>query len=151
MRSLLRKTLLACGVLLAPACNDSTGPDNFEALVGTWVLISIDGDPLPVVVDQDGEDTAEITAGVVELDDSRLFSDDTSVRFTIGGVVTTEVQAGTGTWGLDNDGNTVIFDPTDGSAEYIMEWDGGITLTQNFDGFILVYQKANASLRTSRL
>jgi hypothetical protein len=86
------------------ACSDSTGPDQNE-LAGSYTLLTIDGASLPVVVDQVGEDKAEVTMGTVTLDEDGTFGDATELRIT---------EAG-----------------------------GQLRLTQLFQGFTLVYEKAS--------
>jgi hypothetical protein len=120
------------------ACSDSTGPDT-DDLVGLYDLITIDGASLPVIVDQIGEDIAEITMGTVTLDEDGTFGDATEIRITEGGVVTTEVQSTQGTWTVS--GSTVTFIPNDGSGNYTMTWNGQLRLTQLFQGFTLVYER----------
>ena len=140
MPHFLRNTLRAGAIAFAlAACSDSTGPDS-DDLVGSYNLITIDGASLPVIVDQIGEDKAEITLGTVTIDDDGTFGDATELRITEGGVVTTEVQSTQGTWTIS--GSTVTFVPNDGSGNYTMTWDGEDRLTQLFQGFTLVYQKA---------
>jgi hypothetical protein len=139
MAHLLRNTLRAGAIAVAlAACSDSTGPDT-DDLVGSYDLITIDGASLPVIVDQIGEDKAEITMGTVTLDEDGTFGDATELRITEGGVVTTEVQSTQGTWTVS--GSTVSFVPNDGSGNYSMTWNGQLRLTQVFQGFTLVYEK----------
>jgi hypothetical protein len=139
MAHLLRNTLRAGAIVVAlAACSDSTGPDT-DDLVGSYDLITIDGASLPVIVDQIGEDKAEITMGTVTLDEDGTFGDATELRITEGGVVTTEVQSTQGTWTVS--GSTVSFVPNDGSGNYSMTWNGQLRLTQVFQGFTLVYEK----------
>jgi len=139
MAHLLRNTLRAGAIVVAlAACSDSTGPDT-DDLVGSYDLITIDGASLPVIVDQIGEDKAEITMGTVTLDEDGTFGDATELRITEGGVVTTEVQSTQGTWTVS--GSIVSFVPNDGSGNYSMTWNGQLRLTQVFQGFTLVYEK----------
>ena len=139
MAHFLRNTLRAGVIAVALAgCSDSTGPDT-DDLVGTYDLISIDGASLPVIVEQIGEDKAEITMGTVTLDEDGTFGDVTGLRITEGGVVTTEVASTQGTWTVS--GSTVTFVPNDGSGNYTMTWNGQLRLTQLFQGFTLVYDK----------
>ena len=139
MAHLLRNTLRAGVIAVAlAACSDSTGPDTDE-LVGSYNLFTIDGASLPVIVDQIGEDKAEITMGTVTLDENGTFGDATEIRVTEGGVVTTEVQSTQGTWTVS--GSTVTFVPNDGSGNYTMTWNGQLRLTQLFQGFTLVYER----------
>lgn len=139
MSRLVRSALLAGMAALAlGGCSDSTGTDA-DAVAGVYTLITIDGQLLPVIVDQVGNDIAEITAGEVSLDADLSFDDVTDLRITESDVVTTETDAATGTWSLN--GSTVLFTPTDGSANYTMTWNGQDRLTQLFQGFTLVYER----------
>ena len=135
----LRNTLRAGVIAVAlAACSDSTGPDT-DDLAGSYDLITIDGASLPVIVDQIGEDKAEITMGTVTLDEDGTFGDATELRITEGGVVSTEVQSTQGSWTVS--GSTVTFVPNDGTANYSMTWNGQNRLTQIFQGFTLVYER----------
>lgn len=140
MAHFLRDTLRAgvIAVALAACSGDSTGPDS-DDLVGSYDLITIDGASLPVIVDQIGEDKAEITMGTVTLDEDGTFGDATELRITEGGVVSTEVQSTQGTWTVS--GSTVTFVPNDGTGTYSMTWNGQLRLTQIFQGFTLVYER----------
>ena len=140
MAHFLRNTLRAgaIAVALAACSGDSTGPDS-DDLVGSYDLITIDGASLPVIVDQIGEDKAEITMGTVTLDEDGTFGDATELRITEGGVVSTEVQSTQGTWMVS--GSTVTFVPNDGTGTYSMTWNGQLRLTQIFQGFTLVYER----------
>jgi hypothetical protein len=134
------RTTLTAGMLAASlaACGgDPTGTD--PELGGEYILVSIDGKLLPVIVDQIGNDIAEVTFGSVTLNANGTFSDVTHLRITESGVTTTEVDATQGTWAVV--GTTVAFTPNDGSGNYTMTWDGDIRLTQLFQGFTLVYEQ----------
>ena len=147
IRTTLRAGVLALALL---GCRDATGP-SLDELVGEYILMTIDGDPLPVIVDQIEDDIAEVTAGLLTLDDNQNFTDATSLRFTISGEVTTSIETATGTWSVASNGTTVTFSPSDASGNYVMTWNGEDQLTQIFDGFTLVYLRSDAvALRTPR-
>jgi hypothetical protein len=140
MAHLFRTTLKAgmIAVSLAACSGDSTGPD-LDELAGEYILFTINGQSLPVIVDQFGNDIVEITQGSVSLESNGTFDDVTQLRITQSGVVTTEVDVTQGTW--EAVGTTVTFRPTDGSGTYTMTWDGQLRLTQLFQGFTLVYER----------
>jgi hypothetical protein len=140
MSRLVRKALFAgfTAVAMAACGNDVTGTDP-DAVAGEYLLISIDGQPLPVIVDQVGNDIAEVTQGSVSLEADGRFSDVTELRLTESGVTTTEVDATQGTWAVV--GTTISFMPNDGSGNYTMTWDRQDRLTQLFQGFTLVYER----------
>ena len=138
MRRFLPRLLLALALPAVGACSDIAGSTDAEELFGVYQLISVDGAPPPVIVDQDATATLEITAGVVTLSEDG-FVDATTTRLTQNGIPSTEVTTAEGTWAVS--GNTVRFTPDDGSDQYTMAWDGGAKLTQVFEGVVLVYQR----------
>jgi hypothetical protein len=127
--------------VVANACggdgDDSTGPDA-DAAVGVYTLSTINGRSLPQVVETNGNDTAEITQGVVTLRSDNTFSDVTQLRITISGQVSMASDSATGTWSRQN--NTISLNPT-GFSPYFMTWDGSTRLTQTIDVLTLVYIK----------
>jgi hypothetical protein len=133
-------TLLAAGCWLAVgACSDTAASSDADAAVGVYSLQTVNGQLLPVIIDQQGSNVAEITQGSVTLDADRSFDDVTLVRFTISGAVSTETDAATGTWSLS--GRTVLSTPSGQSGPYEMTWDGADRLTQLFNDVTLVYQR----------
>ena len=135
-RSTLRAGMLA--VSLAACSGDPTGPD-LDDLAGEYILFTINGQTLPVIVDQVGNDIVEVSQGSVTLQTSGTFDDVTQLRITESGVVSTQVDVAQGTW--EAVGSTVTFRPSDNSGTYTMTWDGNLRLTQIFQGFTLVYEK----------
>lgn len=136
------RVILLAAVITLPlgACDPKTtqSPDE-AAAVGVYTLQTIDGAPLPVVVARQGTDSAQITQGSVTLDASKSFADVTTLRVTDAGVVTIQDDPATGRWSLA--GRNVQFTPDDGSAAYVMVWDGADQLTQVTSGFTLVYRR----------
>jgi hypothetical protein len=120
----------------AGGCKESTAPP--REIAGIYELQTVDGSPLPVVLFDDAEGTEEMLSGHVDLFSNGTFSDITTIRTTVGGSTTEEDVAAEGTYRLR--GSTVTFDSP--SGDYTMELDG-TTLTQDWNGFILVYQKVS--------
>ena len=139
IRNTLRAGVLALALV---SCRDSTGP-NFDALVGEYILMTIDGDPLPVIVDQVDNDIAEVTGGLLIIEEDGGFTDATSLRFTVSGEVTTSTETASGNWTVASNGATVNFNPNDNSGAYTMTWNGEDRLTQVFQGFVLVYERSD--------
>jgi hypothetical protein len=132
--------LLAVGLGFSlGACHDSAASSDADAAVGVYALQTVDGQPLPAVISQQGNDIAEIIQGTVTLEANRSFEDSTILRLTISGVVSSETDATAGEWSLN--GRTVQFSPNDSSGLYAMTWDGQDQLTQIFNGFTLVYRR----------
>jgi hypothetical protein len=136
------RTLSVAGAVAvaAGACggDSPTGNNNTDEVVGVYILQTINGQSLPVIVEQVDSDMVEVIAGTVTLDADATFDDVTELRITEAGVVTTETEAASGTWTLS--GTTVQFNPT-GFTAYSMTWDGADRLTQVLGAFTLVYER----------
>lgn len=133
---------MVLAIVLVAACNSSpTEPGGTEPPVGdptgVYDLATINDQPLPFLLDQVDEDKLEVVFGRVRLNADHSFSDSTTVRLTLGGVESDEVDVGLGTWSIS--GNTVTFSLSDGSGSYTMLWDGDKSLVQAFDNLVLVY------------
>jgi uncharacterized lipoprotein YehR (DUF1307 family) len=143
MRRLM--TVLAAAIVLPlTACgDDSTPTEEAAAVSGTYSLRTINGEDLPVTIDQQGDDITEVIHGSVTFHAASLFTDSVTFRFTIGGEVTIDEDAITGTY--EQTGSTVVLTPSDESDSYAMSVSGN-TLTQTFvthtfEPFTLVYRK----------
>ncbi len=87
------------------ACGgDSTSP---SSIAGTYNLQTIDGQSLPVVIFEVGTDKVEVTAGFMLLNSDQTYSESVSFRITDGAIVTTDVEATTGSWTLS--GSAITF------------------------------------------
>lgn len=136
-----RMLLVAMACTAAVSCgggSDTIAPPAPDAAVGVYTLTTINGQALPVVIEQAGNDKAEITAGVVTLKADKTFTDITQVRVTVSGNVSSQTENAAGTW--TRQVNTVQFTPA-GFTAYSMTWDGGNRLTQVIDAFTLIYIK----------
>lgn len=134
MRRRLAAAVLLSALALAGSCSESTAPP--RAIAGIYELESVDGDALPVVLFDDAQGKEEMLSGHVDLFSNGTFSDITTIRTTINGSTTEEELAAEGSYQLN--GSTVTFDTP--AADYTMELDG-TTLTQEWNGFILIYRK----------
>jgi hypothetical protein len=65
VKRLLVLALLALG-LTATACSDSTGPG--DSIAGTYSLQTLNGVPLPVVIDNSGNPTTELVSEQIVLE-----------------------------------------------------------------------------------
>ena len=143
MRHNVRPRMLAVATALfaVMACgggSDTTAPPGADAAVGVYTLVTINGQPMPVIVQGSGNDKIEVTGGAVTLKQDRTFSDITNARITAAGSATSESDTVSGTW--TRQANTVQFAAT-GFMAYSMTWDGSNRLTQSFQGFTLIYLK----------
>jgi hypothetical protein len=136
------KVLLAGLLVLSVACGgESVAPEDppDDPVIGDYTLQTINNLPLPVVIEDDGIITVEITAGVVNIFPDGTFNDITDLRITDGGQVSTFVDTGLGTW--SRTANVITFTLSGGAGSYAMTWDGGDRLSQLFDGDQLVYER----------
>ena len=88
------------------ACDNSTGPE--EAHVGTYVLQTIGGEPLPAVVLDLGVLKIEVLAIVFELKSNGTFQTSGTFRTTDDEVVTTEMDTETGEYTLQGTALTLV-------------------------------------------
>lgn len=98
------------------ACDEDTGlplainsPTSTPAVsaVGTYVLRTFDGDPLPITVEGLAVDQVELVADAFTLGGDGRFVHNFVLRITDHGVVTLEEHNDAGNW--RSDGNSVVF------------------------------------------
>jgi hypothetical protein len=135
----LRNLLLAASVVVLGACeSDSTGPA--AQIEGTYTLSTLDGQTLPAIfVEIDADNRIEILSGVIVLNSNGTFTDQTDVRLTIDGEVTTEDEDASGTYTVS--GNTITFTTTEGGTYSAVINTAAGTITQNVEGRVLVYTR----------
>ncbi len=96
---------------------------------GTYVLISINGKPLPGLVSQTSERTIEMLAASVTVTTNGRFSFSGRTRTTTSAGVAEITQVGTGAWNLHDDVLSLVPDDPTIIAPTALRWDGGATLT----------------------
>jgi hypothetical protein len=142
MRGAVRTSVVTTLLMLAAAAcgggSDTTAPPDADGVVGVYTLSTINGAMLPQVVDQNGNDTAEVTQGIVTLKADKTFTDVIHLRLTVSGNVTTVADSTVGSW--TRQGNTVTLNAV-GFVPYQMTWNGSDRLTQLVDILTLVYMK----------
>jgi hypothetical protein len=134
LMSRLPRFAAACALVAGIGCADGTGPD---ALPGLYLLTTVDGITLPVIIASDVDYTEEMLSGEVRLDEDGTFADITATRITSGGNVRIEIIEATGTYRLE--GDQVVFELGNGGT-YRMTHSRR-TLTQDWFGFELLYAK----------
>ena len=134
-RSVTRLALT--GLLLGGGCGGLTS--NTELIAGDYDLVSVNGLPLPVVLEFIDEDNQlELEAGTVSIHADGNFVDATTYRITEVGLVRSETDVLPGQWSLSR--ATVTFTPSDEADTYAMSVNTGSTrLVQNVGGLVLVY------------
>jgi hypothetical protein len=136
-RAFARFVLAATVALPFAGCGGDSGTGPRGSVVGTWNLQTINAQPLPVVVDQQGADRLEITRDSFTFSTS-TFSQTTDFRLTQGGQVTTGSVDDTGRYTVDGNALTVTFD-SDGSSVTGALAANTITITD--DGLVAVYRR----------
>lgn len=136
MRGLL--SILACAfVLPLAACGDDGPTDPTIEASGTYQLATVNGQNLPVTIQQSGADFIEVLDGTIELRSDNTFSDSTTFRTSEGGEETIEVEVLSGTYAQSR--NTLTFSPETGGAYALSVSEDA--LTQTVGQFVLVYRK----------
>jgi len=134
--TMIRRVFLAFLIFGLTACGgDGTGP---ESVIGMYILQTIDGDPLPWVLFQIGDDKIEVTAGSVTLNEDRTCSDSITLRSTVSEEVTTDTATDVCTYTTNSQAVTLSYpaDNTVSSGSII-----GSALTITDDGIIFIFRK----------
>ena len=114
------------GILLTVAllaCGDSTSPETID---GTYTLRTINGQALPVVLQQDATSKNEVTAGAITVGPGTAWTISLTVRSTLGADVSVFTNTLVGTW--TRSGERVTLTATDGESEIAVLSGGTLTL-----------------------
>ncbi|HUF50129.1 MAG TPA: hypothetical protein VMN60_04815 [Longimicrobiales bacterium] len=133
----MKRTALLLAVL-AFGCGDSSTDVAATAHVGTYTLRTIDNAPLPVTILVEGTASLVITAGSVNLNSDATFTDRTDYQIVSGTTTISDSDVAAGTY--TRNGSTIELRTSDGGV-YSMAFSNGNTLTQTFEGSVLVYRK----------
>ena len=125
------------------ACNgdDVTSPDvNVVpvSILGTWQLESVDGLPLPLLLDQLGEDKIELMEAAVTATTNSTFRSTSVERTTIAGQATSQSYAEEGTYAIN--GSRVSFTFTSDGSVVNGVVDGN-QLRFSETGIVVVYRR----------
>jgi hypothetical protein len=124
----------AASVLAVTSCSDITGVRG--DVVGTYELQTINGEFLPVTINDPDFGAVTFVYGEIELDNDGRFVDTYQYRFSGSSFVETDQIFGTWT----RSGNTIEFETDDGDF-YTMERSSNNRLVQSRSGVSLVYQR----------
>ena len=134
------RRLLAVALVLAAACggDTTTGPTVQQQITGTWSLSTVNGSALPFTIAQTGTNKVELVSDVFVVASTGSFTQTTTVRTTINGVVTTQSVADAGTYTVSGTAITLHFnsDGSTGTASF-----SGNTFTTTDGGLALVYRR----------
>ncbi len=118
--------VLGCG-------DDPVAPD-----ITSYTLVSIDGEPLPITVADNGTTRVQFTGGRINLDRDGTFSDRIELRFTTNGVEDEDSDTIGGTYTLN--GTTIRFD-YQGDGPVVSGTLERATLTQHTSDGPWVYER----------
>ena len=131
----MRSLLLAVAVLLSFACGDDpTAPSH----AGTYTLISINGQTLPILLEETELGRVELTHGEIVLHDDNTFDDVLEFTETVNGEETPESLVETGTWEMR--GNVLRMTYQGETTAFEARLENG-QITQQLGPFIFVYEK----------
>jgi hypothetical protein len=134
----MRRLILALAAVSLFGCGDSSGP-GVSSAVGTWNLVSIDGDPLPYTFLQIGTSyRGEILSDRIVASANGTFTETLTIRETENGTVTTTTETDTGTWTQNNAAVTITYSDGSGSTAAI----SGNVITSNVQGTVFIYHRA---------
>lgn len=133
--------LMGCGSDAPVAPTNGNGGGGGGGITGAYNLQTVNGNSLPVVTFQQGNDKQEITAGSVSLNADNTASLSLTIRETVGATVTTQTSTDVGTYAVT--GNQVTF--TFNGSTLVAVLNGG-TLSFSINqggasGITLVFQK----------
>ena len=127
-----RAVLAAVSLIVLAACGTEPQP-----LEGTYILRSVDGIAVPVILYQDDVEKDELLSGEVQLHQDGTFQDITAMRLTVDGEVRVDILEAEGTW--SQEGSDIVFQMSSGGTYRMSQ--AANTLSQNWYGYLLVYQR----------
>ena len=134
------RRLLAVALVLAAACggDSTTAPTVQQQITGTWSLSTVNGSPVPFTVAQTGTNKVELVSDVFVIASTGSFTQTTTVRTTVNGVVTTQSAADAGSYTVNGTAITLHFnsDASTATASF-----SGNTFTTTDGGLALVYRR----------
>src|SRR5262245_11718849 len=135
----MRRLLAAVALSFAVACGgDSSTAPPAEQLAGTWTLQTVNGAPLPFVIAQSGTNTLEVLSDVFVIASTGTFTQTTTFRSTVNGVVTTDSIPDTGSY--TQSGTTLSLHFNGDGSSGTASWSGN-TLTASTGGITAVYKR----------
>ena len=141
------KRSLACagtfGAIVLAACGgDASGPDVSKTPVGSYIISTLNGKPLPAALFSETDYTLEVTSGSLVLTTDGKYSTVTTTRQTVPGNVSIFVDSTGGAWVLS--GSQVQFTDGQDGSKLSAAWGNGQLTFSETDGGVtttLVYAK----------
>ncbi len=133
----LSKLFVVVIAICIAGCDSGGDSNQGSSFTGNYLLISVEGQPLPAIIVQVLNDTVEITAGNIRINADQTFSSSATARLTESGGVTTETVSQTGTY--TNNNTAFTFTYSDGTSETGSISGNDLTLIS--EGLALVFRK----------
>lgn len=109
---------LIAGLVVASACgSDSTAPVVDISVVGTYNLKTVNGQGLPFVAIQSGQNSVSLLADQIIVADGGTWTESSSARVVTNGVSANQVGSDHGTW-LRSGSNVSLISAIAGNAPY---------------------------------
>jgi len=128
----MRRVVLLIALCTVAGC--STEP---HSPVGLWRLQTVNGAPLPFIVEQIGLNKIELTQDSYALTKQGTYQEITAFRETVNGVVSTPSAVEIGTYTVN--GTAISLNSTTGNHD-TAEWSGD-RLAVTGGGFVSVYER----------
>ena len=125
-----QRALLLAGAIAVGGCG-GTGTEPQRDPSGTYVLVSVNGSPLPGVVSRTTDRTTEMLASSVTITANQRFAFSGRTRMTTASGVNEFTQTGMGSWQLRGSALDMVPDDPSVMAPTTLTWDGAATLTAN--------------------
>lgn len=131
--------LFLTAVVLAACAQDLASPD--ERIAGTYQLITIDGDTLPILVQNDSV-KVELVGADLLMGLNGVYREIDRFRLTRGTSVTTQVDTFTAVWNFTTNNTLRLTTQTrNGPLTFTGAWDGSRTLIFEIGGFDWVFRR----------
>lgn len=113
MRLMTSVLLLATVACIVSKDDSPTAPTN-ASLAGTWTLQTVNGNPLPFTIYQDGTEKDDLVGDVITVTASGTFTELSTVRYTANGQTFVDTYEYSGTYVLT--GTSVTYTFSDGGS-----------------------------------
>jgi hypothetical protein len=109
------RSVLVLAFVLA-ACSDATAPDPEAAAVGNYVLMSVNGGPLPALIFQNAAGRIDVISGALTLRADRSFTEARDIRTTSGTTSRVDTARDNGGYSVTGTQITFTIPPTGSQA-----------------------------------
>jgi hypothetical protein len=134
-----RPLVLVAALVLGACAQDLASID--ERIAGTYQLLNIDGDPIPIVF-RDDSVRSELVSSELLMGLNGVYRQIDNFRTTRGTTVTTQVDTFTAVWNFTSNNTLSLTTQTqNGPLVFTGAWDGNATLIFTIGGLDWVYRR----------